>query len=63
MVSMPAQAVGMAQSQGLFWGHDVGLWHVCCQEAPWPAQAPAAAMRGMSTRTGGRLPGPAEAHP
>lgn len=28
-----------------------------------PARAPAGAMRGMSMRTGGRPPGPAEAHP
>lgn len=38
--------------------------------APWlpgsaaqPARAPAGAMQGMSMRTGGRPPGPAEAHP
>lgn len=40
MVSVAAQAVGMARSQGLFWGCYVGLWHMCCQEVPRPAQAP-----------------------
>lgn len=32
MVSVPAQAVGMAQSQWLFWGHCVWLWHACCRQ-------------------------------